>query len=202
MAWNTNQDAEKSVLGAMLQSGEAAQLAISSLKRNDFYLPVHQELFSAMAQVLAEKKPLDMITLDAELERRGKLEAVGGLDYLIDLSQYVPTTANTKTYIRILKDVRCRRDFAALAEHIRRGAEGDEFDAAKLTEKIRLYLKNMDQVSEEETGIQDKVMQLYDKIFDKPKEEWAVKIGINGLDELLDGQIGRASCRERVSPRV
>lgn len=187
MAWNIDLDAEKSVLGAMLQSPSAAQTARNALKRMDFSHPAHQELYCVIAQMLDDKQPVDLVTVDAALSQRGKLEAVGGLDYLMDLMQFVPTTANTEAYIRILKGVRSRRDFAALADHIRKGAEGEQFDAAQLTEKIRLYLKNMDQVTEEDTGIQDKVMQLYDAIFDKPKDEWAVKLGIAGLDELLDG---------------
>lgn len=187
MAWNTDMEAEKSVLGAMLMSAQAAQVARSALKRMDFYDPAHQELYCTMAQLVDGKQPVDLVTVEAAINQRGKLEAVGGLDYLIDLARYVPTTANTEAYIAILKGYRSRREFAALAEHIRKAAEGEDFEQATLTEKIRMYLKNMDQVSGEETGIRDKVMQLYDAIFDKPKDEWAVKTGIDGLDELLDG---------------
>lgn len=55
-----------------------------------------------MIQLHRNQSPVDLVTVDAELSRRGSLEGVGGTAYLIELSQYVPTTANVKAYIRIV----------------------------------------------------------------------------------------------------
>ena len=187
MAWNTNPEAEKSVLGAMLISEDAARLACAKARKRDFYYPAHQEIFDCMLCLDRQKKPIDLVTLDAELNRRGKLDSVGGLDALIGLSQFVPTAVNTEAYIGILQDIRNRRDFATLADRIRAAAEGDDFDAAQLTEKVRLYLKNMDTADGEDTTITEALLELYDEIFGGVKNEWAVKTGIEPLDELLDG---------------
>ena len=94
-------DAERSVLGAMLQSGDAVMLAQESLKADDFYDPAHREIFDAMLYIASQTRPVNLITLDEELNRRGRLDGVGGLDYLIELSRFVPTTANTgcKIYV-------------------------------------------------------------------------------------------------------
>ena len=95
-------EAERSVLGAMLQSSEAVMLAQESLTPDDFYDPAHREIFDAMTHLASMSRPVDLVTLDEELIRRGRLEGVGGIDYLVELSQFVPTTANVGAYIRII----------------------------------------------------------------------------------------------------
>ncbi|MBR0464603.1 MAG: replicative DNA helicase [Clostridia bacterium] len=97
-------EAERSVLGSMMQSSEAVMLAIESLRDIDFYDPAHREIFDAMSRISAQGRPVDLVTLHEELSRKGTLEGVGGLDYLITLNQFVPTTANVGAYIRIVDE--------------------------------------------------------------------------------------------------
>lgn len=95
-------EAERSVLGAMLLEDAAAMQAVERLKPDDFYQPAHREIFDCMRQVYHQQNPVDLVTVDSELTRRGTLEGVGGSAYIIELSQYVPTTANVKAYIDIV----------------------------------------------------------------------------------------------------
>lgn len=95
-------EAERSVLGAMLQDSAAVLQAAEDLEAEDFYNPAHKEIYGAMLQLHRSQSPVDLVTVDAELSRRGTLEGVGGTAYLIELSQYVPTTANVKAYISIV----------------------------------------------------------------------------------------------------
>ena len=97
-------EAERSVLGAMLQDANAVMQAAEALTAEDFYQPQHRELFDAMMKLFREQTPVDLITADSELSRRGTLEGVGGTAYLIELSQYVPTTANVKAYITLVAE--------------------------------------------------------------------------------------------------
>ena len=97
-------EAERSVLGAMLQDDNAVEQACERLQSEDFYQPQHREIFDAMRKLHMEQSPVDIITVDTELSRRGTLEGVGGTAYLIELSQYVPTTANVKAYIALVSE--------------------------------------------------------------------------------------------------
>ena len=97
-------EAERSVLGAMLQDANAVMQAAEALTAEDFYQPQHRELFDAMMKLFREQTPDDLVTADSELSRRGTLEGVGGTAYLIELSQYVPTTANVKAYITLVAE--------------------------------------------------------------------------------------------------
>ncbi|GHU82649.1 replicative DNA helicase [Clostridia bacterium] len=115
-----NVDAERSVLGAMLQDAEAVLLAQEMLTAEAFYEPAHQELFTAMLALTRLSRPVDLITADEELARRGTLEGVGGTAYLVRLTQYVPTTANVRAYIDIVDEKYTLRRLIGCANDILR----------------------------------------------------------------------------------
>ena len=89
-------EAERSVLGALLRSNSAAMLAMELLVAEDFYDPANREIFAAMVTLAASGRAIDIVTLDDELTRRGKLDAVGGSTYLVELSAGVPSAANVQ----------------------------------------------------------------------------------------------------------
>lgn len=111
-------EAERSVLGAMLQDERAVSLAIEALKPDDFYQPAHREIYAAMQQLVKNQSPVDLITVDTELSRTGMLEGIGGTQYLIGLSQYVPTTANVRAYIGIVQEKSVLRQLIGAAQSI------------------------------------------------------------------------------------
>ena len=95
-------DAERSVLGAALQDAAAATLAFETLMPDDFYAAEHREIFTAMRALYVAGSPIDVMTVSNELSRRGTLEGVGGAPYLLQAFRFVPTTANTRTYVDIV----------------------------------------------------------------------------------------------------
>jgi replicative DNA helicase len=111
-------EAERSVLGAMMQDPAAVMLAVEMLKEEDFYAPAHRELFSAMRTLHLSGSPVDLVTADSELSRRGTLEGIGGTAYLIEVSQYVPTTANVKAYIGIVSEKSTLRKLISASQQI------------------------------------------------------------------------------------
>ena len=111
-------EAEQSVLGAMLQDGNAVLQAAESLLPEDFYQPQHKEIFDAMIALHREQKPIDFITVDSELSRRGTLEGAGGTAYLLRLVQYVPTAANVKAYISIVSEKSTLRKLIKASQEI------------------------------------------------------------------------------------
>lgn len=113
-----NPDAERSVLGAMLQDPEAVLLAQELLSQEAFYQPAHRELFDAMTTLSRDGKPVDLVTVDEELSRRGTLEGIGGTQYLVQLTQYVPTTANVRAYIDIVDEKSTLRRLIECANNI------------------------------------------------------------------------------------
>ncbi len=111
-------EAERSVLGAMVQDGNAVLQASESLAAEDFYQPQHREIFDAMIALYRQQSPVDLITVDTELSRRGTLEGVGGTAYLMGLAADVPTTANVKAYIAIVVEKSTLRKLIRASQEI------------------------------------------------------------------------------------
>ena len=98
-----NLDAEQAVLGCLLIDNECQTELMYQVKAEDFYTEAHKNIFEAMTKVFYRNVPIDFITLTEELEREGKINAIGGLDYITFLSNVVPSAANYKYYADIVK---------------------------------------------------------------------------------------------------
>ena len=97
-------EAEQAVIGSMLTDKEAVISAIESLSDSDFYREDNRLIYSAIMNLYNRGDAIDIITLKSELSSMGKLEAVGGLEYLAELPEKVPTTANVDKYIKIVEE--------------------------------------------------------------------------------------------------
>jgi replicative DNA helicase len=97
-------EAEQSVLGAMLLDADAALKAVQLLQDDVFYRDSHRRIYRSMEIVLERGDVLDPLVLRDELHKQGDLEAVGGMDYLAELLDMVPTAANIEFHARIVRD--------------------------------------------------------------------------------------------------
>ncbi|MEG1774875.1 MAG: replicative DNA helicase [Clostridia bacterium] len=114
----SNIDAERSVLGAILQDVGAATLAFETLSPDDCYSAEHREIFAAMRALHVAGSPIDLMTVSEELSKRGTLDSVGGSGYLLQAVRFVPTTANTRTYIEIVQEKSTLRKLIAASQRI------------------------------------------------------------------------------------
>jgi hypothetical protein len=96
--------AEQSVLGAVLLSKEALADVTERLYTDDIYRPAHRLIFEAILDIYTRGDPVDVVTVAAELDRRGHLRRVGGAVYLHTLIQQVPTPASAGFYARIVAE--------------------------------------------------------------------------------------------------
>ncbi len=96
--------AEQSVLGGMLLSKEAISQVVEIVRSADFYRPAHQIIFDAVVDLFSRGEPVDAISINAELTKRGEVARVGGAPYLHTLTEAIPTAANAGYYARIVGD--------------------------------------------------------------------------------------------------
>jgi len=99
-----NQEAEQAVLAAMLLDQNAALRAAELVDDTMFYREGHRRLFRAMLALTERRVVIDHITLRDELLRRGELDEAGGMDYLAELVDAVPTAANLEFHAKIVRD--------------------------------------------------------------------------------------------------
>lgn len=120
-------DAEQAVIGSMLTDKDAVIDAVEILKPDDFYRQDNKIIYESILNLYNRAEPIDIITVKSELASLGKLEAVGGLEYLAILPDKVPTTANVDKYIKIVEEKSIlRRLIKASNELIDLGYAGTE----------------------------------------------------------------------------
>ncbi len=88
----------------MLTDKDAISSALEVLKPEDFYCEDNKLIFEAVLNLYNRAQPVDIITLKTELQSMKQLEAVGGLEYIAELPDKVPTTANVEQYIKIVEE--------------------------------------------------------------------------------------------------
>ncbi len=111
-------EAEQAVIGSMLTDKDAIISAIEVLKEEDFYREDNKTIYEAILNLYNRAEPVDIITLKAELSSMGKLEAIGGLEYLAELPDKVPTTSNVDKYIKIVEEKSLLRSLIKTANDI------------------------------------------------------------------------------------
>lgn len=97
-------EAEQTVIGSMLMSKDAVHTATEYITADDFYTPEQRTAFEAIYTLFRENKSIDLITVQDQLAKMGKLEEVGGIEYLSNLSLNVPTSAHIKEYAKIVQE--------------------------------------------------------------------------------------------------
>ena len=111
-------EAEQAVVGSMLTDQDAVVAAIETLKPEDFYREDNKIIYEAILNIYNRAEPIDIITLKSELSSMGKLDAVGGLEYIAQLPDKVPTTSNVDRYIKIVQDKSMLRNLIKTANEI------------------------------------------------------------------------------------
>ena len=111
-------EAEQAVLGSMLTDPDAVSSSIEKLKEEDFYREDNKAIYSAMYNLYNRAEPIDLITVKSELETMGKLDKIGGIEYLATLPDKVPTTANANKYIKIVEEKSTLRKLIKTANEI------------------------------------------------------------------------------------
>ncbi|KUP98182.1 replicative DNA helicase [Thermobifida cellulosilytica] len=96
--------AEQCVLGGMLLSKEAITQVVEIVRSSDFYRPAHQIIYDTIIDLFSRGEPVDAVSVNAELIKRGEISRVGGAPYLHTLTVTVPTAANAGYYARIVAD--------------------------------------------------------------------------------------------------
>jgi replicative DNA helicase len=113
-----NLDAEKSLLGAMMLSADAAGTGLGMVKPDDFYRQAHARVYQAVEHLFSRGEPVDVVTVAARLEATSELEQVGGKSYLLDIVNTVPLAGNVGQYATIVKRTSMLRRLIHAATHI------------------------------------------------------------------------------------
>ena len=87
-------EAETVVLGSMILDATCSDVLVEINQADHFYRPAHQLIFSAVSDLAGGGAPVDLVTLQGELVKRGQVDAIGGMDYAEDIVNGVPDWTN------------------------------------------------------------------------------------------------------------
>jgi replicative DNA helicase len=125
-----NIEAEQAVLGCMLLDSDVIPTVTELIRSSDFYREDHREICEAIIDIVENAGPVDIITVAEQLQQRGTLEKVGGIDYLASITSAVPTTANARHYAKIVEEKSLLRRLIKAAQDIA-GMSYDEAEEAE-----------------------------------------------------------------------
>ena len=172
-------EAELSVLGSMMLKPAAVSQAVELLHAEDFYRQAHRAVFEAMELLLRNGEPVDIVTVTESLKKSGLLEQVGGISFLANLTNTVPSTANLAHYAKIVKEKAILRSLIDASTEIAGAAyEAREDIAEQLDDAERKILAIAGgQTTGTFVPIKDVVFDAVDRVSELAK----AKGGITGL---------------------
>lgn len=113
-----NEDAERSLLGAILLDRDAIVQIAELTKSNHFYHQKHEYVYEAMLHLYEARSPIDVVTVTNELKKMKQLKNVGGASFVVSLSNEVPTAAHIVEYAKIVKDLFIKRSLISLSAEL------------------------------------------------------------------------------------
>lgn len=198
-AWNEQQrtpphniEAEQAVLGAIFLEPEAMAQASEILLPNDFYRAAHQRIFQVMVQLSDRGEPIDVVTVTTALQNARLLEEIGGVSYLTDLANAVPTAANVGYYAKIVEEKALLRRLIRTATDIVTESFTKEDEVEEVLSEAE---KNILEVSNRKNAgafknIKDVLIDVYDNIEQLHQNDGdvtGIPTGFRDLDKITSG---------------
>lgn len=187
-----NIEAERCVLGAMLIDDEAIGLAIEILDESWFYEDSHHRIYTAILDLYNNRKKVDLITLSDKLRNDNLLDSVGGVPYLSEIIDAVPTSANVEYYAHIVKEKGIFRRLIRNATKIvndcyeTKGNVGEVVDSA---EKLIFEISDLKH-SQKSVHIKDLVktsIEKIDSLYQRKEHVTGLASGFTDLDKKTSG---------------
>ncbi len=128
-------DLEEAVLGALMLERNALNDVIDILKPESFYRDAHQKIFDAIQHLFQKSEPVDILTVTAELRKRGQLDLVGGAYYISFLTNRVASSANIQFHARIIAQKHILRELIRISSDTIREAYEESTDVFELLDR-------------------------------------------------------------------
>jgi replicative DNA helicase len=173
-------EAEVSVLGGMLIDRDAVVRAIETVTDVMFFREAHRRIFRTIVRLFERNGVADMITVSDELKKTGELDSVGGMDYLAELVDAVPTAANITYHARIVREKAVlRRLIDASSQTIRDVYDQGEREVEEILDHAEARIFQIAQSHEREGFVW--IKEILWPTFEHIERLQASKTGITGV---------------------
>ncbi|WP_244147310.1 replicative DNA helicase [Desulfonatronovibrio hydrogenovorans] len=187
-----NLEAEQAVLGGVFLSNTVLHSIIDILSEEDFYSPAHQIIFRSFVDLYRKNIPIDLVTIHEDLEKKARLESVGGAVYLASLTEAVASASNALYYAQIVKEKSIRRSLIqAATEIISQSFEpASEVNDLLDTSEQKIFAiseAKSKQVFRSSKELVAEVFELLEKRVERKELVTGVPTGYHSLDEITAG---------------
>ncbi len=185
-------EAEQSLLGSILIDPSCMDNLAAVIGADDFYLPEHSEIFSAMQSMYLKSKNIDVVTLIEELVQSGTYDEAGGREYLKLVAQAVPAAVNALDYAKIVRDKAILRQLVEAGEDIAEAAYAGDDETEALLEYAEGKVFRIAEGRENKNfvHIRDALVQVYDRLTKLSQDPEALRgtpTGFTALDNVIVG---------------
>jgi len=187
-----DEQAEASILGAILIDRDAIGDVIDFLRPDFFYKESHASVYSAMMSLFEKHEPIDVVTITAELKQMGKYKEVGGSAFLSDLTNMVATSANIESYGNIVTGHFIKRRLIQISSQIAESAFNEGADPKELLDKAEseVLLVAQHRSTRDFMPVKDALAESFDRLDELHKRGTALRgvpTGFRDLDNKLSG---------------
>lgn len=176
----------------MLLDREALLKALEILRPEDFYYEAHRVIFESMIELFDEDKVCDLVTLAEKLRQKGKLESVGGMEYLAQIVNVVPTAANVEYYARIVEEKSLVRSLIQVCTRIIKESYEAKLEANELLDEAQNLILQLSQkrIRSDFVPLKEVVNEAFDRItelYHRDEHVTGIPSGFVDLDVLTAG---------------
>lgn len=187
-----NLEAEQSVLGCMIIDKTSIAQTAEALKGEDFYRDSHKVIFTTIVEMFMKDMPVDMITLIEHLRSCDRLETAGGITYISEISNSIPSTAHLQSYMKIVQDKSMLRRLIRASNEIIENSYGKQDDVEKVVDLAQKKVfdiaskRNSNDFESISTVLERGFLEI-ERLFVNRGETTGVPSGFKDLDEMTSG---------------
>lgn len=184
--------AEQTVIGCMIKDKSSIAQSAETLRGEDFYREGHKIIFDSIIELYSKDIPVDMITLIEHLKSKDKLQVVGGITYITELSNSVESTINIASYIEIVEQKSILRKLIKASSDITEECytkQGEVLDVLDGAEKriFDIAEKRTTNDFESISAVLERGFEQIEKMFNNKGETTGVASGFPELDSKTSG---------------
>jgi replicative DNA helicase len=187
-----NIESERALLGSIMLRPEALAEIMDILRPEAFYADKHKTIFEAMVHLYERREPIDLLTLSSKLKESVDLDRIGGMSYLTEMVNSVPSSSNAEHYAEIISKKYTMRRLIEAAEGIVKIGYDEESQIEELLDKAEKKLyevtsKNLSGKYVEMKDVLGEAMERLDRLHKTKGELRGVPTGFKDLDNKLSG---------------
>ena len=187
-----NVEAEQCVLGSILLDNSALNRILDMVTPQDFYKREHQLIFTTMLDLYEKNHPIDLVTLSDALTHREELEAVGGVNYLMELAEVVPSSAHVQHYARIVKEKAVLRHLIRASNDILTLCYEGSQEVEDLLDEAERLIFSVSELKTQRDFVDSKILlkeaiKSLEELSRKKKSVTGIPTGFQELDRLTAG---------------